>query len=388
MQVLHIITGLGDGGAEAVLCRLVYSDPAICHHVVSLTDSGKYGPLLSEYGAKVTPLGMPRGRVSLKGLFRLWTVVRTSHAEVIQTWMYHADLVGGLIGRLAGVPVIWGIRNSILDSGHSSRNTIMVAKLCARLSGKLPSRIIACAQAARGAHTAMGYDARRIQVIPNGYDLARFKPDTTAREKLRAEWGFSDDLPVLGMVARYDPYKDHGNLIAGLAGLGTVRPNYRVVLVGKGLDRTNAELMASITSKGLSGRILLLGPRHDIPAIMNALDVHVLSSSAEAFPNVLAEAMACGTPCVTTDVGDARVIVDDTGWIVPAGNPKALTDAIAQALLARENIREWSDRRQRCRKHIASEFGIDVMAQRYRKVWESAMTASRQTGGPRRSCAD
>lgn len=369
MKVLHIITGLGDGGAEAVLDRLISHDAQDEHHVVSLTGLGKYGPLLAERGVAVTALQMPRGRLTWAGVRGLWRAVRQVRPDVIQTWMYHADLLGGVAGRLAGVPVVWGVHNTTLEPGRSSRGTIVVARLCGWLSRRLPRRIVACAQAAVTVHAGLGYDRNRMVVIPNGYDLARFCPDANARARLRREWAVPDDVPLLGMVARFDPYKDHLTCIAALRRLRQSGRAFRAVLVGTGVDDANPALVQAVRAADLSEEVRLLGPRADIPAVMSALDVHVLSSSAEAFPNVLAEAMACGTPCVATDVGDAAVIVGETGWVVPPRDAVALAGALEQALQAWQDASGWRARQQACRQRIEQRYSIEAMVQRYRSVW-------------------
>lgn len=276
-----------------------------------------------------------------------------------------------MLARLAGVPVVWGIRNTTLEAGRSSRSTLWVARLCAALSRFVPQRIVACAQAAVTVHAALGYDAQRMLVIANGYDLSRFAPDATARVRLRTEWSLAEGVPLLGLVARFDPQKDHANLVAALALLQAQGLEFKVVLVGQGVDAANAELVAQIAVAGLEQRVRLLGPRSDVPAVMCALDVHVLSSSyGEAFPNVLAEAMACGTPCVCTDVGDAALIVGDTGWVVPPRNPAALADALGCALQHWRDTPHWQQRQQRARQRIEQAFDIARMVQRYRQVWQ------------------
>ena len=380
MKVLHVITGLGDGGAEAVLHRLITHDPHDEHQVVSLTGLGKYGPLLAERGVAVTALNMPRGRLTWAGVRGLWRAVRQARPDVIQTWMYHADLLGGVAGRLAGVPVVWGVHNTTLEPGRSSRGTIIVARACGWLSRWAPRRIVVCAQAAVGVHAALGYDRARMVVIPNGYDLARFRPDGEARARLRREWAVPDDVPLLGMVARFDPYKDHPNLIAALGRLRQAGHVFRTVLVGTGVDAGNAALAQAVRSAGLHEEVRLLGPRADIPAVMNALDVHVLSSSAEAFPNVLAEAMACGTPCVTTDVGDAVAIVGETGWVAPPRDAAALAGALEQALHAWRDAPVWRARQRACRQRIEQRCSIEAMVQRYRSVWEEAVALDHAKG--------
>ena len=370
MRVLHVITSLGDGGAEAVLYRLVTRDTADEHEVVSLVGEGKYGRMFRAAGVPVYSLDMRPGRVSWDGIRKLWQICRASHADVIQTWMYHSDLLGGLVARLSGKPhVVWGIHNSTFTPGSSSRAFRAVVRTCGLLSLRVPSRIVVCAQNAALVHEELGYSADRMVVIPNGYDLSLFTPDTEARRALRAEWSVPDDVPLIGMVARFDPLKDHANLIAALAFLMRKGLRFYAVCIGTGMTAENAEMARRLEGAGVEHVVRLIGPRHDIPAVMNALDIHVLSSVGEAFPNVLCESMACGTPCVTTDVGDARLIVGETGWVVPPRHPEMLADALAAALSQWALPETWVLRQKAASKRINEHFGIDLMVERYRNVW-------------------
>jgi glycosyltransferase involved in cell wall biosynthesis len=141
------------------------------------------------------------------------------------------------------------------------------------------------------------------------------------------------------------------------------------VLAGTGCSDDNAALVAQIKDHGFQGAVRLLGRRGDIPAIMNALDLHVLSSRSEAFPNVVAEAMACGTPCVVTDVGDAALIVGNTGWVVPPRDPERLAEAIVEALRERTDAKQWQSRSRAARQRILNEFSLEDMVERYHRVW-------------------
>lgn len=373
MKTVHIISGLNDGGAEAVLYRLCVNDKTIKHHVVSMMDEGKYGALLREAGVQVFCLSMPRGRVTLGGLWRLWRLLRQVRPQVVQTWMYHADLVGGVIARLAGVKrVLWGVHHSTLDAEQSRRSTIWVARLCAHISSWAPSTIICCAQKALEMHRDLGYAADKLQVIPNGYDLVRFGIDRGARVRLRTEWNTGGRW-LIGMVGRFDPLKDHKNLLDALAIVKYRGVDFCCVLAGRGLDQNNAQLMAWLGELNLAGEVKLLGQRMDIPDVMNALDVHVLSSSSEAFPNVVAEAMACGTPVVVTDVGDAALIVGETGWIVPSKDPKVLADALLQAHAAMHDETAWQVRCIAVRQRVEDHFSLERMVENYHLVWQNKL---------------
>lgn len=371
MKIAHVITSLNDGGAEAVLYRLCRSDKTIQHHVVSLMDAGKYGPLLQAAGVKVLCLNMPRGRVTVNGLWKLWRCLRQISPEVVQTWMYHADLIGGVVARLAGVKqIFWGIRHSTLDVKQSRHSTILVAKLCARISSRVPFSIICCAQKALEAHRTLGYASEKLQVIPNGYDLVRFRVDKDARMRLRTEWSIGN-LWLIGMVGRFDPLKDHKNLLDALVIIKAHDIDFHCVLVGRGLDQNNSQLMAWLLERELVNEVQLLGQRIDIPAVMNALDVHVLSSSGEAFPNVVAEAMACGTPAIVTDVGDAGVIVGETGWVVPPKNPEALANVLLQAHSAMSDKLAWQARCVAAREQVEKHFDLNNMIESYHLAWNT-----------------
>lgn len=370
-NVLHIITGLHDGGAEAVLYRLCTYDTSTTHHVVSLTGRGKYAPLLEERGIRVTCLGMPPGLVTPGALWRLWRLLRRERPGLVQTWMYHADLIGGIVARLAGVrKVFWNIRNSNLDPQHSTRATILVAKACALVSRWVPTGISCCAQKAYEVHRDLGYVTGKMTLIPNGYDVGRLAEDGNARQAVRREFRLPDDGILIGMVARFDPQKDHDNLLKALLIIRDRGLRFRCVLVGRGLEPSNQQLVGRISSLSLQDIVMLAGPRMDIPSVMNALDLHVLSSAyGEAFPNVVAEAMACGTPVVVTDVGDAAAIAGETGWVVPPRDPSALADALQEALTL--PTPERLERGRQARERIVSLFSMDTMVAAYHSLWNS-----------------
>src|SRR5690606_26120442 len=257
LRVIHVITGLGQGGAESVLFRLAtYPDQRVRHSVVSLTDEGVYGARLRTAGVPVHALGMPRGRLTLDGFLALRRLLASERPDAVQTWMYHADLIGGLAARLAGIrAVAWGIRNSGAHLRRSSRSARLVLKLCALLSGRVPATIICAARDAAVRHEQYGYRADRLEVIANGYDLSRYQPDESARERMRQVWQVAPQTPLIGCVARWDPLKDHANLLAAVAALvrdGRDR-GLQCVLVGRGMSPGNAELAALIDRHDLRG---------------------------------------------------------------------------------------------------------------------------------------
>lgn len=378
MKIVHVISGLNDGGAEAVLYRLCSANESNTHTVISLSSEGKYGALLREKGFEVHWLNMPPGRLRLAALVELYRLLRSMKPDVVQTWMYHADLIGGIIARMAGIKhVFWGIHNSSLKIGKSRWSTIAVAYANALLSRFIPTTIICCADKAKIVHQKKGFTSDKFVVIPNGYDINLFKPDRGAGQKLRIELGIEENTPLFGLVGRFDFQKDHLTLIKSLSLIKQRGAHFCCVLVGRDIDVNNNQLMTWLKQYDLLEEVVLLGQRNDIPIVMNAIDIHLLSSASEAFPNVICEAMACGTPCITTDVGDAAFIVGDTGWVVPPSNPNMFAEAIQRALIALSNKDEWESRCVAVRNRIIEHFSLEKMTAAYQSTWREIVQNSK-----------
>ncbi len=375
-RIVHIITGLSQGGAESNLFRLVCATrDSWDATVISLADEGTYGAALRALGVSVHCCRM-QGAGVLPGALRLLRFLRDSRADVVQCWMYHADLVGGLAARLLGFrALLWGIRNLRLTTGRVSWSARLASRLSALLSRRVPLAIVSCSAAAAVEHRRRGYAGEKMVVIPNGYDCDELRIDRPAGQALRLSWGVAPGEPLIGMVARWDPLKDHANLCAALQLLGRRRA-VRCALIGPGMDDGNRALGELLDRYGVRPHVVLAGSRADITTVMNALDLHVLSSCSEAFPNVVAEAMACGTPCVVTDVGDAAAMVGDTGWSVPPRDPQALCSAIEAALARLASADAQSSLRAACRQRIVEHYSRAQMVRAYESVWLRALASA------------
>ena len=371
MRILHVITSLYDGGAEGVLFRLCCYDKKNKHIIVSLRDEGKYGKELSKKGIKIYSLNMRPGRFSFVNLFKLIKIIKIENVEIVQTWLYHSDFFGGIAAKLAGVKnIVWNVRHSNLSADDTNISLKILVKILAKLSYFLPNKIIFCSKRAIQIHRNIGYDDRKIIHIANGFDLKKYRPNSIERLNFRKKFNLKKNLPVLGNVSRYHPQKDHKNLLKALNFLKKDQISFKCILVGYEITKRNVTLNKMVKKFKLSNDIIFLGQQKNINQIMNGIDIHILSSKyGEAFPNVVAESMASGTPCVVTDVGDSALIVDKTGWVVKPNNPKKLATSIKLALDCL-STNKWDYVCYNARKRINNQFSIKIMIENYTNIWK------------------
>lgn len=345
----------------------------IVSEVISLTNFGPVGEMIESLGVPVHALKLKDRRFWPFNLIQLASWIKAAQPTLIQTWMYHADLIGGLIAKLAvDCPVVWGIRQSTFDPISSKKSTIYTAKVCAKLSSIVPAKIVCCSEASRKAHVPLGYNEDKMIVIPNGFELDRFRPDNCVREQVRREFNLSANAIVIGAVGRFHPQKDHRSLLQAAAIVCSEMRDCVFILCGEGVDSSNSVLASQIQKSGLGKRVRLLGRRDDMERILTAFDVFVSSSSfGEGFPNVIGEAMACGVPCVVTDVGDSAMIVADTGFVVPPRQSELLAAGLQKML-----ILDMAERRRlggEARRRIHENYDLSSVAHRYANLYESVI---------------
>jgi glycosyltransferase involved in cell wall biosynthesis len=352
--VLHVITGLDTGGAETQLATLALANHRAGRPVVvaSLIAGGVHRARLAGAGVPVLDLGMRRGRRSLRAPLALARLIRTLKPAVVQSWLYHADLLSAIAWTFAGrwrkSRLYWGVRCSDLDIARYGPGLERTVRMCVLLS-RLPHAVVANAEAGRTVHRALGYRTRTFAVIENGIDTERFRPDREARAEVRAQYRLGDDALLIAMVARVDPMKDYLTFIQALDRL----PGVYALAIG---ERTEA--LPEVE------RMIRLGRRDDVPRLLAACDA-VVSSSAfgEGFSNVLAEGMACALPAVATDVGDSARLVGDCGRTVPPRDPVALAHAV-RAVLA-DDLKALG---ARARARIEDNFSVARMVAAFNRL--------------------
>lgn len=374
LRGLFVTSGLSTGGAEKQLVRILsrLHGRDLQAGVVSLLGPGPVSAELGSLGIPVWHLGLERAArlpIALPGLL---TIVRRFRPEVIQGWMYHGNLAAVLAHwwrRRARL--VFGVRQSLHDIGREKPMTRRVIRWNARASRRAGA-IVYNSQTARRQHEEFGFAAARGLVIDNGFDTARFRPDRSARQVVRAELGMPTDAPLIGLVARHHPMKGHEIFLQAAGRLAAGRPAVQFLLAGAGVVADRPPFSEWAHQPSLAGRLYLLGERTDMPQLTAALDIACSSSCwGEAFPNAIGEAMSCGVPCVATDVGDVRRIVGDTGIVVPAGDAAVLAAAWEHLLdmPAEERVAMGSAARAR----VDANFGIDSVARKYAALYSGDM---------------
>lgn len=361
-----MITALGVGGAEHMLLKLLGA-PAMAgieQRVVALLPGGALADTLRQTGGPVQELNFLGAVPVLRGAWDLVHLARQQAPDLVHGWLYHGNL-GAWLARAAlprRVPLVWSVRQS-LPSLQGENAFARVGIRWNRRWSSRPDCLLFNSQQGMRQHQDFGFDMRKARYLPNGFDVARFSLQPAARTRLRAQWGVADGEQAVGLLARYHPVKDHAGFLRAVQPLMQARPGLHVVLAGPGVDAQQPALVQDMARLGLGPRVHLLGDRRDTPDVLSALDVLVSSSRAEAFSNVIGEAMACGLPCVVTEVGDSAALVADTGFSVPPGDPAALGAALQRLLDLPQQARAAMG--QRARARIESDFSLDVVATRH-----------------------
>jgi len=372
-KIIHIIVGLGDGGAEATLFKLISNDKSNNHIVISLTDYGKYGKQFLNLNIPVYALRFKKKSFNLIKIFKLLEIVKKYNPKIIQSWMYHADFLTVILKIfLPKIKFIWGVRNTVFTFKDSYLRWSFL-KICSILSHFVPSIIISNSRKGITDHVIAGYKKNKFRLIYNGVDIKKFhiKESVNAKKKLKIFNLKNQNKPLIGMVARYDKQKGYEILLKSLETLKKKKIDFNCFLIGKNIDYKNSELNFLIQKYNLKSNMFLLGQINNLENIYNALDIFVLSSiNGEGFPNVLIEAMACGVPCVATNVGDCKFIINNTGWIVPPNNSKILSQALENAI-EQLSLPKWLLKKKNCRNRVIKNFNINKMVLKFQKAWIS-----------------
>lgn len=352
--------------------------------VVSLTGAATIGRELREDGVSVVALEGRAGILLPPQIFSLLRTFQRVQPQVVHCWMYHSNVLGHAVVRLRGrarKPALVVSVRIALDAEYDRKfSRDVVRRVDARLS-RAADAVVFNSHRAAEQHAALGYCMRRASVIPNFFDIDYFKPNVEEAARLRKSIGCDDDAVLVGLVARFDKQKDHLNFLQAARIAAARFPGCRFLLAGRGCDRNNGQLMQWIQGYGLLERVHVLGERRDVPAVQGALDIAVSSSITEGFPNTIGEAMACAVPCVVTDVGDCKFVVDDAGLVVPARDPEALGNAMSRLIALPTHERRSMGARGRQR--VTTEFATAPVVEKFTTLYEQV-----RVGAARRASAE
>ena len=362
--ILHIITGLGQGGAERQLSNLVgYARLSYRTAVFSIRPAGVMAGEIEINGASVFTgdAGMP---LSPSWLIALRRTVRFWNPDIVVGWMYHGNLAASL-SRVLGYdgPVIWNIRHSVHDLKREKWGTRRVIGIGARISASA-SRIIYNSENAAAQHERLGYREQGRVVLPNGFDVHRFEPNPSARRNLRDSLGILDADLVLGVVGRSHPMKNHIGWIKAFAKLVASNESLHCLMMGVGVDDPRGPVAQEINEAGLSSRVHLLSPTEFPEMIYPALDLLVLPSAfGEGVSNVVGEAMACGVPAAVTDVGDSPMLVGGAGFVLEGARPEELAAGVASAIRLGQG--KLAEHGRRARERVMNHYSLEMIGKRY-----------------------
>ncbi|WHZ20044.1 MAG: Glycosyl transferase, group 1 [Rhodanobacteraceae bacterium] len=384
-RVLFLIRSLARGGAERQLVGLAAAMRRAGRDVsvACFYSGGAFQRDLVAAGVPVIDL-RKRGRWDNAGfLWRLWRAFRKNDPDIVHGYLTVGNLLS-LLAKLANrhTRVVWGVRSSYIDRDRYDWMSRLTFRLSRNLS-RFADGIIVNSWAGAAHHASLGYPQARTTVVTNGIDTQRFRFDADGRARVRVEWGVPDDARLVGLVGRLDPMKDHPTYLKAAAILAKRDPHWRFVCVGAGAESDYARTLATLAdSLGLRDRLIWAGARDDMPAVYSALDIAASTSYGEGFPNTVAEAMACGRPCVVTDVGDSARIVDDTGIVVPPQNPEALGEGLER--LHRFMQAGTHPLATATRARIEQEFGVDSLVRNTNAVLQAVYgrPASANGGAP------
>lgn len=360
-KIIHLITSLGDGGAEGVLFRLIKSTKKnYNHYVICLGAKDKYFYKFKKININVICLDINFFNLTKKIIF-LFHLIKKHNPNYFQTWLYHGDLIGGLVAKFAGVNnIIWNIRTSEIKIKNNKLTTLVVIFLCSILSYFIPKVIVSCSKRGSLIHKKVGYNKKIFKIIHNGFQVKNSNYQTK----------YYKPIFVIGMVARYHSVKNHKLLFEALQLFKKRNIKFKFLLIGTGINKNNFDLIKNIKKYQLEKNVVLKDRVNNVSDYFKKMDIHILPSLSEGFPNVVAESMLNFTPCIATDVGETGKIIFNKVLLVKKMNPFVLENKIYYCYkLKSSNPKKWNLLRKNCFKMIKNNFSLEKMLIKYTNIW-------------------
>lgn len=363
--IFHLIVGLNQGGAEAMLYKLLQGmdNSQFKNIVISMTDMGVYGEKIRNLGIPVYTLNMKKNLHTFRWFSQYCQLIRTHKPDIVQAWMYHANALA-ILAKIC-LPehrVFFNIRRGLDSFQKLKVTTRVIVKLNAYLSS-FANVVINNSQRSQQQHHNFGFTTKNAIYIPNGFNLSHFHPNEKMYSDFRKQYNLPKQAKIIGMVARFHPDKNQKGFIETATRIIATLPTVPVyfILAGKDCNYDNALLSTWLQRANLGNKILLLDTV-DSAELLPAFDVYLSTSRVEGFPNVIGEAMACGVPCVATDVGDCKTIIGNLGFVTTVGDYDELAQKVC-ALLNGDKDEHF------IRQHIIDRYSIDTVVAAYTNLY-------------------
>jgi len=370
MKLIFIIISLNTGGAQSALVRILknINRKKFQVTVISLTDKGELGDSIIKLGFPLFALGMKKNLSIVLSVIKLIKLIKKLKPDIIHTWMYHSDLIGGLVAKLLNIKlIIWGIRSADFFSSKTPKSTKFIVKICTFLSYYLPNKIVYNSSKGQEFHQNIGYDSNKSYLIENGVDINKFKPNEEARKLFRKKLNIDYHKQVVGLIARYDNLKNHKGFVEMASYISELEKKIEFVMIGDDI-KNNRTILSLLNKKNIYDKFHLLESVKDIENVIVGLDAVVITSTSESFPNVLIESMSCGVPCFSTDVGDVSNIINRKEWVVPINDMKKLANVCLNYFSHEDHDKNLMKKEMIDRTH--KKFNSNLATDSYEKLYK------------------
>lgn len=363
-KIIFISPDINSGGAENILFNVAKTKSKNEILLISLTDIGHYGSILRREGYEIYALNMKKNLFVIFKLIYLLILIIKFKPRIVQTWLYHANLIGGIAAKIAGVKkVYWTIHH---DFEFRNLHMMLEMRILVFLSYVIPDKIIYGSNPVRKNHILNGYFREKSIVINNGVSTSKFRAIPEYRDSIRKELNIPNHCLLLGNIARDNPLKDHETLFKVLKILKTENINFKCILIGPGLSNKNKEFKIRIKKYGIEDKVILYGKTYYLNNILNAFDINILTSRKECSPISLIESMSTGIPCITTNVGNANELIGNSGWVVNTSDYKSIAKLIMEINRDKNILKIKSNL---ARKRVKDLYPIEKMINKYKKLY-------------------